>query len=234
MNILCVFVTWWSWCLLFSCFTTTNASCFNDADLERHRCTCNLNNGYIQCSSLPQRCETCYYYNKIFFDENVNVLPPESFQYYKFPSNDNSRLFTIQFTQLNSVSSNAFSKINIIEDQTLSIKISKYTSSTMPSRMFDDLLLEKRSKLDIEIFNVTSPLLTFEQYVFDGIKYGSNSEVRLSIAALKDTLEFKSNTGKTLYVYMLFCIKESLFSLTFRFDFVTKQCEIRIIFFKFR
>jgi len=182
-------------CLLLSWIVKTNAFCANDEDLQRHRCTCSLTHGYIQCSSLPKECRTCYRYNTIFFDEHVNVLPPESFRYYDLFDYDSNKSFTIQFAQLNGISSNTFSKIDVDQDRILSIKISKYTSSKIPTRIFDEISMQSKSKIDIEIFNVTSSLLTIEQYAFDGIKYGYDSEFRFSILYLKDIIEFQSNAG---------------------------------------
>ncbi|CAF0811119.1 unnamed protein product [Rotaria sordida] len=193
-----LYLTWWSWCLLFSCFTQTNASCSNDEDLQRHQCTCSSTHGYIQCSSLPSKCRTCYYYNVIFFDENVNILPSEAFRSYDLFDYDSNKSFTIQFALLNGISTNTFSKIDIDQERTLSIKISKYTSSRIPTRIFDEISMQPKSKIDIEIFNVTSSLLTVEQYAFDGIKYSYESEFRFSILYLKDKLEFQSNAGSIL------------------------------------
>ncbi|CAF4724445.1 unnamed protein product [Rotaria sp. Silwood1] len=176
----------------------THAFCPNDEDLQYHRCTCSLTHGYIQCSSLPNKCRTCYRYNTIFFDENVNILPSESFRYYDLFDYDSTKTFTIQFAQLTGISSNTFSKIDIDQERTLSIKISEYASPRIPTRIFDELSMQPKSKIDIEIFNVTSSLLTVEQYAFDGIKYSYESEFRFSILCLKDTLEFQSNAGSIL------------------------------------
>ncbi len=192
MNIRFLFST----CLLFSCFIKINSYCANDEDLQQHRCTCSLTHGYIQCSSLPSECRTCYRYNTIYFDEHVNVLPSESFRYYDLFDYESNKSFTIQFVELNILSSNTFSKIDIDQDRTLSIKISKYTSSKIPTRIFDEISMQSKSKIDIEIFNVTSSLLTIEQYAFDGIKYGYESQFKFSILHLKDILEFQSNAGK--------------------------------------
>jgi hypothetical protein len=194
MNMLFLLIIWCSWCLLFN----INAYCPNDEDLQRHRCTCSLTNGYIQCSSLPKECRTCYRYNTIFFDEHVNILPSESFRFYDLFDYDSNKSFTIQFAQLNALSSNTFSKIDIDQDRTLLIKISKYASSTIPTRIFDELALQSKSQVDFEIFNVTSPLLTIEQYAFDGIKYAYESQFRFSILYLKDSIEFQSNAGKLI------------------------------------
>ncbi len=183
-------------CLLISCFIKTNGYCPNDEDLQHHRCTCSLSHGYIQCSSLPKECRTCYRYNTIFFDEYVNVLPLEAFRSYDLFDYDSNKSFTIQFAQLNDISSNAFSKLDIDQERTLTIKISKYISSRIPTRIFDDITMQSKSKIDIEIFNVTSSLLTIEQYAFDGIKFGYESQFRFSILSSKDILEFESNAGK--------------------------------------
>lgn len=196
-------ITWWSWCLLISCITRSNAYCSNDEDLQYHRCTCSLTHGYIQCSSLPKQCRTCYRYNTLFFDENVNELPSESFRYYDLFDYDSNKSFTIQFAQINTISSNTFSKIDIDQDRILSIKIVKYTSSRIPTRMFDEIEMQSKSKIDVEIFNVTSSLLVIEPYALNGIKYGFQSVFRLSIVYMKDTIEFQPNAGKlkdTLYL----------------------------------
>jgi len=196
---------WFSFltCLLFCFIIKTNAYCANDEDLQRHRCTCSLPHGYIQCSSLPSECPTCYRYNTIFFDEHVNVLPSEAFRYYDLFDYDSNKSFTIQFAQLNSISSNTFSKIDIDQDRSLSIKISKYTSSKLPTRIFDEITMQSKSKIDIEIFNVTSSLLAIEQYAFDGIKYGYESQFRFSILYLKDIIEFQSNAGKLISIFKI-------------------------------
>ncbi|CAF3292890.1 unnamed protein product [Rotaria socialis] len=193
-----LFITRCSWWLLLSCCITANGFCPHDEDLQHHQCTCSLTHGYIQCSSLPEKCRTCYRYSTIFFDENVNILPSELFLDYNLFDYNSNKSFTIQFARLNNVSSNTFSKIDVGEDRTLSIKISQYASSIIPTRIFDGLVMQPKSKIDIEIFNVTSSLLTVEQYAFDGIKYNSASEFRFSILCLKDTLEFESNAGSIL------------------------------------
>ncbi len=202
MNMWFLFLT----CLLFSSIIKTNAYCSNDDDLQRHRCTCSLTHGYIQCSSLPKECRTCYRYNTIFFDEHVNILPSESFRYYDLFDYDSNKSFTIQFAQLNSISSNTFSKIDIDQDRTLSIKISKYTSSRIPTRIFDELSMQSKSKVDIEIFNVTSSLLIIEQYAFDGIKYDFESDFRFSILYVKDLIEFESNAGRMKFYLKIFVL----------------------------
>jgi hypothetical protein len=126
----------------------------------------------------------------------VNVLPLEAFRSYDLFDYDSNKSFTIQFAQLNDISSNAFSKLDIDQERTLTIKISKYISSRIPTRIFDDITMQSKSKIDIEIFNVTSSLLTIEQYAFDGIKFGYESQFRFSILSSKDILEFESNAGK--------------------------------------
>ncbi|CAF1381530.1 unnamed protein product [Adineta steineri] len=188
-------LTWWSWGLIFISISNTNAYCPNDEDLQQHHCTCNIIHSYIQCSSLPKQCRTCYLYNTIFFDEYVNILSAESFRYYDLFDYDSNRSFTIQFAQLNKLSSNAFSKIDMDSDRTLSIKIAKYTSSIIPARLFDEIEIQSRSKLNIEIFNVTSSLLVIESYAFHGIKLGFESIFRFSILSMKDTIEFQANAG---------------------------------------
>lgn len=183
-------------CLLLSNIIKINGYCANDENLQQHRCTCSLIHGYIQCSSLPSECRTCYRYNTIFFDENVNVLPSEAFRYYNFFDYDSNKTFSIQFAQLNALSPNTFSKIDIEQNRILLIKISKYTFSRIPTRLFDEISMESNSKIDFEIFNATSSLLLIEQYAFDGIKYGYESQFKFSIIYLKNLLEFQSNAGK--------------------------------------
>jgi len=172
-----------------------NAYCPNDEDLQRNRCICSLTNNYIQCSSIPKQCRTCYRYNAIYFDEKVTVLPVEAFRFYKFFDNDKKQLFKIQFTQLNIISSNSFSKINIDRERTLEIKILKYLSPMLPSRVFEDITIQSKAKVNIEIFNVTSTMFTMEQYALDGIKFDRESQFRLSILYVKDTIRFESNAG---------------------------------------
>ncbi len=193
MNMFFVLLTW---CLLISYITRSNAYCSNDEDLQNHRCTCSLTHGYIQCSSLPKQCRTCYRYNTIFFDEHVNVLPSESFRYYDLFDYDSNKSFTIQFAQINTISSNTFSKIDIDQDRILSIRIAKYTSSIIPTRIFDEIEMHQKSKIDVEIFNVTSSLLVIDSYAFNGIKHGFESVFRFSILYMKDTIEFQPNAGK--------------------------------------
>ena len=183
-------------CLFFNCFIQIQSYCPNDQDLQDHRCTCSLTHGYIQCSSFPQSCRTCYRYNTIYFDEYVTNLPSESFRYYNFFHSNTNKTFSIQFSQLNDLSSNTFSRISIPEEKNLLIKISKYTSSRIPTRLLDDLSIESNSKVDIEIFSVTSSRLLIEQYAFDGIKFNHQSQLKFSILHLKDILEFESNAGE--------------------------------------
>ena len=191
-----LFVTWWAWCLLLSFFTKINSFCSNDEHLQRHRCICSVSQRYIQCSSLPSECRTCYRYDTIFFDKHVNILPSESFHFYDLFNYNNNKSFTIQFAQLDGLSSNTFSKINVKQNRRLSIKISQYSSSVIPTRIFDDMEIQLKAKLDFEIFNVTSSSLTIEQYAFDGIKYDFQSEFRFSIIYLQNIIEFQSNAGK--------------------------------------
>ena len=196
MNMLLLIFIWY---LFVACNPSADAYCPNDEDLQRHRCTCSQTHGYIQCSSLPNACRTCYRYNTLFFNEHVDILPAESFRFYHFFDKESNTSFTIQFAQVNLLSTNTFSKVEIDEGRTLSIKISKYTASLLPSRTFDEVTLQSRAQLDIEIFNVTSPLLTIEQYALDGIKYNHLGQFRLSILYLKDTLEFQSNAGHSRF-----------------------------------
>ena len=182
--------------LINSLIVLANSYCPNDEDLQQHRCTCSLSHGYIQCSSLPVQCRSCSRYTHLYFDEHVNILPIEVFRSYDFFDDDSNRSFTIQFAQINDMSSNAFSKLDLEQDRTLFIKISKYLSPTIPTRIFEELTLQSKSKFHLEIFNVTSSLLTIEQYAFDGIKHGYESEFRLSILSARDTLEFQSNAGR--------------------------------------
>lgn len=185
--------------LINSLILLTNSYCPNDDDLQRHRCTCSLSHGYIQCSSLPAQCRTCSRYTHLYFDEHVNILPVEVFRSYEFFDDNSNRSFTIQFAQINEISSNAFSKIDLEQEQILTIKISKYFPSNLPTRIFDELTLQSKSKFHLEIFNVTSSLLSIEQYAFDGVKYGYESEFRFSILSARDTLEFQSNAGENFH-----------------------------------
>lgn len=183
--------------VLWSCTLGVRAYCPNDEDLQRHRCTCSLANSYIQCSSFPEQCRTCYQYQRLFFDEHVEFLPVEAFRSYDlFRSSNPRRSFTIQFARLDRLSSNAFSKIEIEQNQTLEIKVSKYTSALLPTRLFEDVTLQAKASFDMEIFNVTSPLFTIEQYVFDGMKLAYQSQFRLAILSAKETIEFQSNAGE--------------------------------------
>jgi hypothetical protein len=182
--------------LLFICKSI--AYCPDDEDLQRHQCTCSLTNSYIQCSSLPIKCRTCYRYKTIFFDEKVNVLPVEAFRFYDFFDDNDKILFEIQFAQLNIISSNSFSKINIDREKTLEIKILKYSSSVIPTRVFEHLTIQSKATIDIEIFNVTSTILTIEQYALDGIRFNRESQFRLSILYAKDVIQFESNAGEIL------------------------------------
>jgi hypothetical protein len=193
MKMLFIFLVWY---LLFIGNNLTNGYCPNDEDLQRHQCICNLTNSYIQCSSLPNQCRTCYRYNAIFFDEKVNSLSTGAFRFYNFFDNDNKKVFKIQFVQLDALSSNSFSKININRNRTLEIKILKYTSPVLPTRVFEDIIIQSKGKINIEIFNVTSSILTIEQFAFDGIRFEQESQFHLSILSAKDTIQFESNAGK--------------------------------------
>lgn len=182
---------------LFICIYVTNAYCPDDEVLQSNQCTCNLVNNYIQCSSLPDQCQTCYRYKSIFFDENVGLIPIEAFRFYNFFNNTKKNLFQIRFAEINNISNNAFSKININQERTLEIKIFKYSSSIIPKRLFEDLTIQTKAKINIEIFNVTQSILTFEQHALDGIKFNHQGRFRLSIFYAKDTIQFRSNAGKT-------------------------------------
>ncbi|UJR35122.1 hypothetical protein I4U23_027893 [Adineta vaga] len=150
----------------------TNAYCSNDKDLQDHRCICDLKQSSIQCSSLPKRCYTCYRYKTILFNKDVNILPAESFRYYDLFDYESNQSFTIQFAQIDSISSKTFSKILLKKDHTLVIQIAEYSSSSIPSKLFDQIKLESKSKFHLEIVNVTSSLLTIEPYAFHGIRHG--------------------------------------------------------------
>ncbi len=173
-----------------------NTSCPNDEDLQDHQCICDAIHSYIQCSSLPNRCRTCYRYKAIYFDEKVDSLSAEAFEFYQFFDNDKKNLFKIQFAQLKNISTRSFSKININRERTLEIKILKYSSSIIPTRVFEDAIIETHATLNIEIFNVTKSILTVEQYAFHGIKFNRQSQFRLSILSARDSIEFESNAGK--------------------------------------
>jgi hypothetical protein len=174
-----------------------NGYCPDDEDLQYHQCRCDLINNYIQCSSLPNQCRTCYRYKAIYFDERVDLLPIETFRFYNFFNNNNkNNLFKIQFAQINNISTNSFSKININQERILDIKILKYSSSTIPTRVFEDITIQTKAKINIEISNITQSPLTIEQYALDGIKFNHQSRFRLSILYAKDTIEFESNAGE--------------------------------------
>ncbi|CAF1387606.1 unnamed protein product [Rotaria sordida] len=183
------------WYFLFIYNNITNAYCPDDKDLQHHQCICSLTDNYIQCSSLPNQCRTCYRYKAIIFDEKVNILPVEAFRFYDFFENDKKFLFKIQFTQLNNLSSKSFSKMNIIQGRTLNIKILKYSSSILPTKVFEDIKILSKSKVNIEIYNVTSTILTIKQHALDGIKFHHKSQFRLLILHAKDTIQFESNAG---------------------------------------
>ena len=193
-----MFVPW----LLLSVSLGVTAYCPNDDDLQRHHCTCSLANSYIHCSSLPAQCRSCYQYERLFFDEHVQFLPAEAFRSYDlFRASESRRSFTIQFARLDRLSSNAFSKIDIEQNQTLEIKVSQYNSALLPTRLFEDVTLQAKGILDVEIFNVSSKLFTIEQYVFDGMKFAYQSQFRLAILSAKETIEFQSNAGESRKVF---------------------------------
>ncbi|CAF0896471.1 unnamed protein product [Rotaria sp. Silwood1] len=192
------------WYFLFTSNNITNAFCPDDEDLQHHQCICSLTKNYIQCSSLPNQCRTCYRYKTIIFDEKVNILPMEAFHFYDFFDDENF-LFKIQFAQLNSLSSKSFSKMNINQGRTLEIKIIKYSSSILPTKVFDEIEIQSKSKLNINILNVTSTILTIKQHALEGIKFHRESRFRLLILHAKDTIQFESNAGSILlpsYSYM--------------------------------
>lgn len=181
---------------LFICNYITNGYCPDDEELQHHQCQCNLIDNYIQCSSLPNQCRTCYRYKTLFFDEKVDLLPVEAFRFYNFFDNNKKNLFKIQFAQINNISINSFSKININQERILEIKIFKYSSSIIPTRVFEDITIQTKAKINIEIFNITQSRLIIKQYALDGIKFNYQSQFRLSILNAKDTIEFESNAGK--------------------------------------
>ncbi|CAF4751261.1 unnamed protein product [Rotaria socialis] len=185
--------------LLFICNHITNAHCPDDQDLQDHHCVCSPANHFVLCSSLPNQCRTCSRYKGILFDEKVNILPVDAFRFYDFfGSDDKNVLFKIQFAHINTLSSNSFSKINITRYRTLEIKIVKYSYSALPTRLFEDVEIQSKSKLNIEVFNVTSPILMIKQNAFDGIKFQRESRFQLSIYHAKDTILFESNAGSLL------------------------------------
>ncbi|CAF2955772.1 unnamed protein product [Rotaria sp. Silwood2] len=193
------------WYFLFIYNNITNAYCPDDEDLQRHQCICSLTKNYIQCSSLPNQCRTCYRYKAIIFDEKVNILPVEAFRFYDFFDDEKNFLFKIQFAQLNSLSSKSFSKMNINQGRTLEIKIIKYSSSVLPAKVFEDIIIQSKSQVNIQIFNVTSTILTIKQHALDGITFHRESRFRLLILHAKDTIQFESNAGSILlpsYSYM--------------------------------
>ncbi|UJR10700.1 hypothetical protein I4U23_014893 [Adineta vaga] len=195
MNML-LLVSLWTFIFLNNHFI--NAYCPDDEDLQRQQCTCNLNSNYIQCSALPKQCRTCYRYDEIYFDDKVTMLPEEAFRHYNFFGTNGKKSFKIQFAQLNMISSNTFSRIDLRSERILQIQILKYSSTVLPSRAFEDLAIQSKAKVNIDIFNVTSSMLTIEQYAFDGIRFNHESRFRLSILYAKDTILFESNAGSIL------------------------------------
>lgn len=189
------------WYLLFLLNNIAYSYCPDDADLQRHNCICNLENNFIKCSSLPNQCRTCYRYNEIHFNDNVHALPIEAFRFYKFFDNQKKSSFKIEFAQINTLVSNSFSKLNISQDQRLEIKIFKYASSKLPTKVFEDIEIQTKSKLNIEILDVTSNVLTIEQHAFNGIKFHYKSLFRLTILRAKDTIQFESNAGKVFFSF---------------------------------
>lgn len=188
-----------NWCLIFTLNVPIDGFCPDDDDLQRHRCTCSITDSFIQCSSLPEQCRTCYQYETIFFDERVQSLPSEAFRFYDFFSTNTKKSFVIQLANINSLATNAFSKIEIDQNQTLDVKISKLSSSIIPTRLFEETTIQSNGKFDVEIYNVTSSLLTIEQYAFDGIKMTYRSRFRLAILSATDTIEFQSNSGSSFF-----------------------------------
>lgn len=180
---------------VFICIYITHGYCPDDEELQLHQCKCNLINNYIQCSSLPKQCQTCYRYKSIFFDEQIDNIPIEIFRFYNFFNNTKRNLFQIRFAQINNISINSFSNIIIPQERILEIKIFKYSSTFIPKQIFENLTIYAKAKLNIEIFNVTQSKLIFEQNVFNGIKFNHQSQFRLSIFYAKDTIQFQSNTG---------------------------------------
>ena len=154
-----------------------NSYCPDDEELEKHQCKCNLIKHTIQCSSLPNQCQTCYRYQTIYFDEKVNLLPNDTFHLYQFF--DNNNFFEIQFAHINNLSINTFSKLHINQDKILNIKILKYSLSRIPTKLFENLTIETNGKLNIEIFNITQSLLIIEQYAFYGIIFHLKSYFNL-------------------------------------------------------
>ncbi|CAF1556077.1 unnamed protein product [Adineta ricciae] len=134
----------------------------------------------------------------MYFDEKVDILPEEAFRYYEFFGNNRKKSFKVQFAHLNVISSNAFSRIDLRAERSLQIQIVKYTATILPSRTFEDLALQSNSNITIDIFNVTSSLLTVEQYAFDGIRFNRESRFRFAILYAKDTILFESNAGSNM------------------------------------
>ncbi|CAF0848069.1 unnamed protein product, partial [Didymodactylos carnosus] len=177
-------------------------SCLHDNDLQRSGCYCNMKEQHIQCSSLPSKCLTCYKYNIIYFDEHVTHIPAEAFRYYDIFSNDgvNTNEFTIQFSSLNYLSSNSFSRLEIPSYSKLYVKIVQFNVNTILSHTFDDLVLKSFGILDIEIFNTNNKQkqLTFDGYSLDGIKYSNNSQFYLTFLNIYNDIRFQSNTGSII------------------------------------
>ena len=175
----------------------SRSSCPDDEDLQRQQCICNTFDGYIQCSSLPNQCHTCIRYKAIYFDEKVQFLPAEIFaSYHFFDRMKRKNSFKIQFAQLKNISSKAFAKTNVTEDRTLEIKILKYSSSIISTRLFEDITIENNARLNIEIFNATESILTIERYAYQGMKLKPQSQFRFSILSARNSIEFQPNASK--------------------------------------
>ena len=184
------------WFILLNLFLISiNGFCPDDDDLQRHRCSCSLTNSYIQCPSLPERCQTCFQYQRLFFDEHVTNFPAEVFRFYDFFSSNPKQSMMIQIARVDILSTSTFSKIDVPQNRSLSIKISQLNSPILPTRLFEDLTVFNKGVVDIEIFNVTSSSFIVEQYAFGGMTLNYQSQFRFSILSAKDLIEFQSNAG---------------------------------------
>ena len=184
-------------CLIeYLLIVSIDTSCPDDEDLQTHRCICDTIARSIQCSSLPNRCRTCYRYQAIHFDEKVDLLPAGAFEFYRFFGSDRKNVFRIQFARLKNISARSWSKMVIQRERTVEMKILEYASSVLPTRVLEDTVMETKSALNIEIVNATKSILKIERYAFQGMKFNRQSQFRLSILSARDLLEFEPNAGK--------------------------------------
>lgn len=171
------------------CIYLCQGFCPDDIDLQTHQCQCDLITSSIRCSNLPNRCRTCHRYKQMFITNEIEILQEKALHFFDF------HVLTIEFSRLKTFSTRTFANLLIQQNHHLQIRILEYLSPIIPTRLFENLILQSKAKLTFEIFNTTQSILTIQSHAFDGIKFNSQNRFQFSVHSANELIRFEQNAG---------------------------------------